>query len=183
MHAQVAKMATINTDCTSNRSQNKLLYYVTHDDLLSLNTKTIADYTKCKRAKFEISMWPKCVQKYFKWTKRDTHTQTHTTRPYIDVHCTCIPGIMCTKSVDVYILNVIHRWFFFYGQQFSSFECQILMVFRISVKYNNFHSSLGHNFFYSSCSLNQFHDDFLSMCLFARWFSYWKQSMLIIWLC
>lgn len=144
MHAQVAKMATINTDCTSNRSQNKLLYYVTHDDLLSLNTKTIADYTKCKRAKFEISMWPKCVQKYFKWTKRDTHTQTGP----ISMHIVHEYRASCVQNLSMFIYWMWYTVGFFFGQQFSSFECQILMVFRISVKYNNFHSSLGHDFFF-----------------------------------
>lgn len=144
MHAQVAKMATINTDCTSNRSQNKLLYYVTHDDLLSLNTKPLPITQNVKEPNLKLA----CDQNVCKSISNGPNeTHTHTNRPYIDAHRTWIPGIMCTKSVDVYILNVIHRWFFFFGQQFSSFECQILMVFRISVKYNNFHSSLGHNFF------------------------------------
>lgn len=174
MHAQVAKMATINTDCTSNRSQNKLLYYVTHDDLLSLNTKPLPITQNVKEPNLKLA----CDQNVCKSISNgpnETHTQPGPISMYI-VHAY---RASCVQNLSMFIYWMWYTVGFFFGQQFSSFECQIL-VFRISVKYNNFHSSLAHNFFYSCRSLNQFHDDFLSMCLFARRFSYWKQSMLII---
>lgn len=172
-------MATINTDCTSNRSQNKLLYYVTHDDLLSLNTKPLPITQNVKEPNLKLA----CDQNVCKSISNGPN-ETHTHNPAL-YRCTLYMhiGHHVYKICRCLYIECDTPLVFFFGQQFSSFECQILMVFRISVKYNSFHSSLGHNFFYSSRSLNQFHDDFLSMCLFARRFSYWKQSMLIIWLC
>lgn len=76
MHAQVAKMATVNTDCTSNRSQNKLLYYVTHDDLLSLNTKPLPITQNVKEPNLKLA----CDQNVCKSISNGPN-ETHTHNP------------------------------------------------------------------------------------------------------